>query len=451
MLPLTLPLFQTPTLHSALDFTAAGTTVITSVADAGMFLIERTGGPFGMLNGKFEISPTLYLDRYTNLEHVRPAQQRSAELKTERDALTQRWNQLAPPEMPQTLVDVLEYLNEHADDEHGDAERVADLTRMREGVVKAQAALERQRTNITARQTVVADEMAKVFDDPALAQIGPFNLSSALIWGGVGGREGVAAYVRHGETWSIACTNDGMPTLKEATLEMLLGEDAGVHLSAGVFAVFYAREPSTIPLPVSEPPVAIAEAIDADNRLFAVELPDEVTAMWDLPPAPPTIERVDSAAMLVDDEPEEAELIVSPHFVDPARLRGGMASEDEDYDDEDDESDDDDGALEPEVDLGIVRPMPKKRPHVAAMNGKVGGLPVWLDPSHPIEREQVVCGVCRGGQDEETMRFLLQINAPAPDQPDAYRALYVFACHRGACLLTDSTKSCVSTCRLRLI
>ena len=134
-------------------------------------------------------------------------------------------------------------------------------------------------------------------------------------------------------------------------------------------------------------------------------------------------------------------VVVSPRVTDPARLWGGAATK------KDDEKEDAGTTRTRKTahssPRSISASMPKKRSHVAATNGKVGGMPVWLDPAHPLEREQVVCGVCRGGEDGETMRFLLQINAPAPDQPDAYRTLYVFACHRGACLLTDSSRSCV--------
>ena len=137
-----------------------------------------------------------------------------------------------------------------------------------------------------------------------------------------------------------------------------------------------------------------AEAIDADGRLFAAELPDELTAVWGLPAAPLEIQRVEGAAMIVDEDM----VVVSPHFTDPARLRGGAATNKDD--EEEDAGTTRTRKTAHSSPRSISASMPKKRSHVAATNGKVGGMPVWLDPAHPLEREQVVCGVCRGGEDD---------------------------------------------------
>lgn len=90
------------------------------------------------------------------------------------------------------------------------------------------------------------------------------------------------------------------------------------------------------------------------------------------------------------------------------RLRGGATVEDNDEDEEDEDEDDydEDEIDEDEVELGLLQPMPEKKEDwdIDYAVGKVGGLPVWLDPRSPLEVEQVACGVC-----SKTMSMLLQV------------------------------------------
>jgi len=69
--------------------------------------------------------------------------------------------------------------------------------------------------------------------------------------------------------------------------------------------------------------------------------------------------------------------------------------------------------------------------------GKIGGLPVWLDPEHVPPVEGLRCGCCN-----EPMAFLLQIYSPL-DHPEGgsesqntafHRALYVFCCRKAKCI-----------------
>jgi len=74
--------------------------------------------------------------------------------------------------------------------------------------------------------------------------------------------------------------------------------------------------------------------------------------------------------------------------------------------------------------------------------GKVGGKPVWLNPALPLQRDQVICGVCN--DKKKPMKLLLQLNASASDSDgdqNECRVFYVFACESLQCLNTDATKS----------
>ncbi|OQR90284.1 programmed cell death protein 2 [Thraustotheca clavata] len=95
-----------------------------------------------------------------------------------------------------------------------------------------------------------------------------------------------------------------------------------------------------------------------------------------------------------------------------------------------DEDDDDDEGLdaEAEIELGFVSNVEEEHLSGAYVNwdgGKVGGQPVWLDPSVNIE-VPCECGV--------NMSFLLQIYCPLDTPPQAFhRSLYVFCCRTRGC------------------
>lgn len=114
---------------------------------------------------------------------------------------------------------------------------------------------------------------------------------------------------------------------------------------------------------------------------------------------------------------------------DPMRLRGGAGS-DEGEEAGDEEEDDGEEFDEDEVELGLLQPMPKegeKAWDVDFAVGKVGGLPVWLDPTSPLRVEDVECGVCG-----DTMSMLLQV----------CRALVCTALFRhGCCIIADPCSS----------
>jgi hypothetical protein len=113
-----------------------------------------------------------------------------------------------------------------------------------------------------------------------------------------------------------------------------------------------------------------------------------------------------------------------------SRLRGGATEhkgeqeEDEDESGEDsmDELSDEDYEQEDEVELG--RLVKGDEFDVDLGVGKVGGKPVWLDPSNPLDYNKVLCSECG-----LVMSFLLQLNSPDDSRPHANaRTLYLFAC-----------------------
>lgn len=186
-----------------------------------------------------------------------------------------------------------------------------------------------------------------------------------------------------------------------------------------------------------------------ENCDFAAQLPSEIYEFWDLGPRPPTpsylpfnpadlpslptddppapIELLSppSPGMKYDEEPvlvehldltkEKDEMVIDLDQLDTIpsdseetlRLKGG-AMESEDVEMNGEEEDDDDEEIdEDEVELGCLKAMPETREgwDIDAAVGKVGGLPIWLDPTSPLEYKDVKCGVCGG-----VMSLLIQVS-----------------------------------------
>ena len=74
--------------------------------------------------------------------------------------------------------------------------------------------------------------------------------------------------------------------------------------------------------------------------------------------------------------------------------------------------------------------------------GKVGGLPVWLNPVDLPPPNTLACSTC-----EEPMKFLLQIYCPLDDILNAFhRSIYLFCCKRAQCVSSGMVK--VLRCQL---
>ncbi|KAI8352095.1 programmed cell death protein 2 [Blakeslea trispora] len=66
---------------------------------------------------------------------------------------------------------------------------------------------------------------------------------------------------------------------------------------------------------------------------------------------------------------------------------------------------------------------------------KLGGLPLWLEPSKPPSFQTCRCKVC-----QKPMYLIFQSYAPLPDSP-YHRVLYVWGCNRRACMRKEGSFS----------
>ena len=74
--------------------------------------------------------------------------------------------------------------------------------------------------------------------------------------------------------------------------------------------------------------------------------------------------------------------------------------------------------------------------------GKVGGLPIWLNPVDLPASETLACGTCN-----EPMKFLLQIYCPIDEVLNAFhRSIYLFCCKKAQCVSNGQVK--VLRCQL---
>lgn len=92
-----------------------------------------------------------------------------------------------------------------------------------------------------------------------------------------------------------------------------------------------------------------------------------------------------------------------------------------------------DEVYEDEVELGtLVKLEPGTKFDVDLGVGKVGGKPVWLDPSNPLDYKTLSCPTC-----DQTMSFLVQLNSPDDERHfAAARTLYLFGCRTPTCQFT---------------
>ncbi|KAF9110277.1 Programmed cell death protein 2 [Mortierella sp. AM989] len=68
---------------------------------------------------------------------------------------------------------------------------------------------------------------------------------------------------------------------------------------------------------------------------------------------------------------------------------------------------------------------------------KIGGLPLWLNPEHVLDTQEMLCDQCH-----KPMTFLLQLYSPEDHPAEAFhRVIYVFCCRNGACHKNSSRGS----------
>jgi pre-rRNA-processing protein TSR4 len=102
--------------------------------------------------------------------------------------------------------------------------------------------------------------------------------------------------------------------------------------------------------------------------------------------------------------------------------------------DDTDSDDEDEAIVETEYQLGFIEEGLNALHHEEDWRewdgGKVGGLPVWLNPAELPAPETMLCATC-----EEPMKFLLQIYCPLDDIDAAFhRSMYVFCCKKSSCV-----------------
>lgn len=258
-------------------------------------------------------------------------------------------------------------------------------------------------------------------------------------------------------------------TCIQVSLEDALGDTSGLHMNAGATMLFYQHSGFAPSEPLDMPQV-LKDQVLVDNHAFAHELPPDVTLSWNLPPAPepdspqlmhaaPDEEPLEVIPLPLenppsptpvdlplsaneDDELMQVEALASPITPDrlapsldtkmsfqepemqhvenvtgdnePLRLRGGADDAEMNEDQSEDgaasehgsfDNDDDEDIDEDEVELGLLEPMPATWDIDFAV-GKVGGLPIYLDPTSTLSPKDVECEVCHS-----VMALLLQVSA----------------------------------------
>ncbi|KAI8803179.1 programmed cell death protein 2 [Cladochytrium replicatum] len=90
------------------------------------------------------------------------------------------------------------------------------------------------------------------------------------------------------------------------------------------------------------------------------------------------------------------------------------------------------------VHLGFVEPFEENPKYdLSDFPSKVGGKPLWLNPSRALGPEDLTCGNCN-----QIMVLLIQIYTPDDENRDAFhRVIYFFACKNGECHKSDWKKS----------
>ncbi|BGP19873.1 hypothetical protein JCM10213v2_008004 [Rhodosporidiobolus nylandii] len=365
-------------------------------------------------------------------------------------------------------------------------------------------------TSLTALDTRIANLFACSSSEEAdnkWTRTGPYRLTAILMRNGLNGRGSAWSVTRdaEGRWWKISDL-----VKEEITLDSALDDPSGLLMNAGATLLFYQNtgdddEPVAVPphleriahldnhallsslppshshlatswslppldslAPPPEEPVVplipislVAGAADDDSETVRdIQLDD----LGNTPsPSPPPVDvMVDQAAaekegegagaatpMSVDGAAESEEPVEVDNEGATLRLRGGASVvEEEEEEGEDDEEDYDDEIDEDEVELGLLAPMPEGEGawDVDFAVGKVGGLPVWLDPRSALTPEDVACGVCG-----RAMGMLLQVNSPDDSRPHAAaRSLYVFACRGKDCLSRGGAEQAVRVWRTQM-
>ncbi|KAI8925446.1 programmed cell death protein 2 [Entophlyctis helioformis] len=98
-------------------------------------------------------------------------------------------------------------------------------------------------------------------------------------------------------------------------------------------------------------------------------------------------------------------------------------------------------------DAGPIEPLPLLASDIDNFPNKVGGLPVWLDPSNPLTAKDVECSMC-----SQPMALLCQLYTPENAAPQAFhRVVMLFCCKNGPChRQPDASTKCFKLFRTQM-
>ncbi|KAI5475609.1 programmed cell death protein 2 [Pseudohyphozyma bogoriensis] len=445
----------------------------------------------------FKVEPTLFLDRYSVKNRAKIQEKRKAlrELRAKEEESKAKRKELAETKEGKVAVNLVQttltYLKQATSEDPERQERQTKLAEMYQIVADRLNAKITELEGEIAAQEKEADEL---FTTSEFSNYGPYELHAILMRNGLNGRGSTWSVVKdeEGRWWKISDLDQ-----TEVTLEEALSDPSGQKMRAGATFAFYnlmkdpiapgapplqlkdaadrdneafERELQGFPPEEDDLPASLEEHFNSTDgrrsslndgeksRFFDHRMQDEETTVvdpllidlndGDVPETPATEIVIEdgedlmetseapsrtSSPMALDTQEEIDELATIPSDSEETlRLRGGaddgMEVDGEDEDDYDDEEIDED-----EVELGCLKPM-EDGWNIDLAVGKVGGLPRWLDPSSPLTRKDVACGVCAS-----PMPLLLQLNSPDDERPHASaRTLYVFACRNKDCRASGS-------------
>ncbi|EGG03191.1 uncharacterized protein MELLADRAFT_90379 [Melampsora larici-populina 98AG31] len=391
----------------------------------------------------FGLESEFYVDRYLlDKRHViTDLREEISKIEGEADVSLVRRDQLAKAggkDVVSNLKSVVDYLSQES--QFPITTSTERESQKKEMLPKFRAALEKLEAEITSLELKAATAQAAskaVFDIPQMKEVGPHDLCAVVVSDGFAGRDHMWTYTKADDgSWYKILDRQ----ISSVTLETVLNDPAGIHMNGGhIFALYVKRstpeesstESASIPLRPS-----LEAAIMKDNEEFDKELSEAATIQLTNPLINMTDFNQDVKVMDLDSprsDVAEADELGSES--DPLRLSGGSGLDQ--YDEDENEDEDEEEEEEEEecdlVELGFLKSMNGQKLDIKTMTGKIGGRPIWLDPKMPLENEAVKCSTC-----SEPMAFLLQMNAPDDENPNAYlRTIYIFICRKMKCIETN--------------
>jgi hypothetical protein len=270
-------------LHDALDqlFLSPTNGTLPLIRDAGdtacfTFLRPHTRSP-SFDRTPFAYPDTLFLDRYAlaHRDHLLELRERRRALLDERAALKVKRSRVSDPKSMAALNGSLEYFSRLA--RAKDDAQAARQTLLRTRLTETRDFCIGRTAYYTAQLGAVDLAIDGLFDVSEMRTIGPYAIAGAVYWDGALSRERVHAYTwdgKAGRAFKMAGSE-----IEAVEAKAALDDKTGLHANAGLVALVYARSSTAIPSRGGVS-LALAEAVEADNRAFAAELPAHVTRGW---------------------------------------------------------------------------------------------------------------------------------------------------------------------------